>query len=280
LPATVAHALIDGESAGCIPLDDRGLQYGDGLFETILIRDGEPCLWARHRDRLVLGAARLGIALPDLAQLRGEVLEVGRGLDWGIVKIIVTRGSGGRGYRPPLVATPRRLIMAYALAPDLELPAGRGVSVRHCATPASINPVLAGIKHLNRLDQVLARMEWDDPAIAEGLLCDAEGRLVGGTMSNLFVWDGRSLRTPPVERSGIAGTVRALTIETAAAAGVACEVRPIARAELAQAVGLVLTNARIGVWPVERLGAQAFDLTALPHHLLTRIRQAAHTPGD
>jgi 4-amino-4-deoxychorismate lyase len=283
IPSTIQtpiQALLDGERSTCIPLDDRALHYGDGLFETVLSCHGVPCLWRRHLDRLAAGADRLGLPCPDSVLLRDELAQVSGGLDRGIVKIILTRGGGGRGYRPPAPSLPRRLLMAYALPVDSGRAADTGVLVRDCMTPASINPALAGIKHLNRLDQVLARAEWDDPDIAEGLMCDADGLLVGGTMSNLFVWDGRGLATPPVARAGIAGTVRDLTMELAAAAGIACAVRPIPRAELAHATGVFLTNARIGVWPVARLGAQGFDLTRLPEGLLRQIRQTAHTPED
>jgi 4-amino-4-deoxychorismate lyase len=142
-----------------------------------------------------------------------------------------------------------------------------------------VNPRLAGIKHLNRLDAVLARQEWDDPQIAEGLMCDDAGDVVGGTMTNLFVWDGCELATPIVTRSGLAGTVRAVALETAARAGIACVERPVTRRMIEEAVGLFLTNARIGVWPVVRLAERGFDPERLPVDLLRQIRQAAHIPG-
>jgi 4-amino-4-deoxychorismate lyase len=257
---------------------DRGLHYGDGLFETILIRDGEPCLWDRHMARLAHGAGRLGMSLPSRAILRDEAVRVIAGLGDGVLKLIVTRGVGGRGYRPPARPHPRRLVLSYPATPVEGRPETAGVSIRFCDTPASVNSRLAGIKHLNRLDAVLARSEWDDPQIAEGLMCDQAGRVVGGTMTNLFVWDGKRLATPSVERSGIAGTVRAIAIELAVRAGVPCVERHLIRGEIERAVGLFLTNARIGVWPVARLADRQFDPDRLPVALLSAIRHAAHTP--
>jgi 4-amino-4-deoxychorismate lyase len=269
---------VDGEVRDGIPVRDRGLHYGDGLFETILIRDGMPCLWNRHMQRLALGAERLGFTLPSLALLRDEAARVSAGLDRAVLKMMITRGVGGRGYAPPLSPHPRRILLSYALSSSDEQLAARGVSIRYCSTPASLNSSLAGIKHLNRLDAVLARREWDDPEIAEGLMCDEDGNLVGGTMTNLFVWDGVGLATPGVDRCGIAGTVRAETLEAAARAGIGCVVRPLSRSEVECAVGLFLTNARIGVWPVVQFGSRLFDLDRLPNRLISSIRQAAQTP--
>jgi 4-amino-4-deoxychorismate lyase len=271
--------LVDGRDQGWIPVGDRGLHYGDGLFETIRIRDGAPCLWDRHWARLCLGAGRLGLPLPPAESLIGEARRAIAGLDEGILKLIITRGAGGRGYRPPSAPHPRRILLSYAGIPKGQSDEVCGVSVRYCKTPASVNPHLAGVKHLNRLDGVLARAEWDDPDIAEGLMREEGGAIVGGTMSNLFLWDGIGLSTPLVDRSGIAGTVRGLAIELAARHEIPCVERSITPDDVEHALGLFLTNARIGVWPVCRLGGQTFDPDHLPGHLLGAIRQAAQTSG-
>lgn len=269
---------MDGREQDRLSVGDRGLHYGDGLFETILIRDGLPCLWDRHLARLALGADRLGLPLPSRSVLREETARICAELDDGLLKLIITRGVGGRGYRPPVSPHPRRILLSYAPFPNADPLANGGVAIRYCETPASVNPCLAGIKHLNRLDAVLARQEWDDPGIAEGLMCDEAGDLVGGTMTNLFVWDGVALATPPVTRSGIAGTVRAVAIEAAARAGLACVERPVTRRMLEEAAGLFLTNARIGVWPVSRLEDRLFDPGGLPLDFLSAVRRTAHTP--
>lgn len=279
LSGLVHRLVIDGEEQALISAEDRGLHYGDGLFETILIRDAMPCLWDRHLGRLRFGAQRLGLPLPESATLQREAARAIAGLSQGVLKLILTRGTGGRGYRPPSTPVPRRLLLSYPSPSDDDQTDAGGVRVRYCDTPVSMNPALAGIKHLNRLDSVLARREWDDPLIAEGLMCYEGGDPVCGTMSNLFVWDGRRLVTPSVARGGIAGTVRAVAIEEAARAGIACAVRPVTRREIERAVGLFLTNARIGVWPVTQLGDRLFDPDSLPTPLISAIRRAAHTPG-
>lgn len=271
--------LVDGHPQRSFPVEDRGLGYGDGLFETIRIRHGMPCLWEQHLERLGRGADRLGLPLPSAATLRDEATRSIAGLDDGLLKLIITRGVGGRGYRPPAPPQPRRILMSYALTEGDDVSAISGISARYCETPASVNPYLAGIKHLNRLDAVLARAEWSDPRIAEGLMREPGGSIVGGTMTNLFVWDGTELVTPPVNQSGIAGTVRAVVLEHAARLGMACVERPVRALEMDRATGLFLTNARIGVWPVRRLDGRVFDLDCLPYDLLTSVRQAALRPG-
>ncbi|SDX10525.1 aminodeoxychorismate lyase [Thiocapsa roseopersicina] len=274
----IQRVLVDGREHDRISVGDRGLHYGDGLFETILIRDGMPCLWDRHMARLALGADRLGLPRPSPSMLRDEAVRIGTELDHGLLKLILTRGVGGRGYRPPATPHPRRILLSYASSPSSDPWIDGGVAIRFCETPASVNSHLAGIKHLNRLDAVLARREWDDPEIAEGLMCDEAGSFVGGTMTNLFVWDGVALATPSVTRSGLAGTVRAVAIEAASRAGIACVERPVTRRMIEEAVGLFLTNARIGVWPVSRLADRLLDPERLPLDLLSAVRRTAHTP--
>jgi len=195
----------------------------------------------------------------------------------GVLKILITRGSGGRGYRPDPAASVRRVCTRFeppAYPPDW---ATEGVAVRICDTRASHNPALAGIKHLNRLDSVLARAEWSDPGIAEGLMLAPAGELVGGTMSNLFLWDGRTLATPRLDVCGVAGTMRSRAIGLAADHGIPCVERVIRREELAGARGIFVTNALIGAWPVRRLQGRALDPGLLPLALLADLREDSRT---
>ncbi len=276
------RVLIDGIEADSLPAWDRGLAYGDGLFETLLIRAGRPCQWSRHLTRLEQGCRRLGIPCPDAQQLASEVRFL-VDCDNQVLKILVTRGTGGRGYRPLEHPEPRRVLFLYPL-PLYPTAWGRaGVIVRWCATPASQNRTLAGLKHLNRLDSVLARAEWDDPEIAEGLMLGADGQVVGGTMTNLFVWTGTTLITPALDRAGIAGTVRALTLELATQLGLDCREADLTPSDLTQrAQGLFLTNALIGVWPVRRLDRHDYEIGRLPWTLLKAVAtatQSAESPG-
>lgn len=262
-----------------LPLLDRGLHYGDGLFETVRLHQGRLCQWQRHLDRLLLGAERLGIPVPDAGVLRAEAAHASEGLSEGVLKLILSRGAGGRGYRPPASPEPVRICLSYPLPAADPGDWRRGVSVRYCHTPASLNPILAGIKHLNRLDSVLARLEWDDDAVAEGLMLDPFGNIVGGTMTNLFVWDGARLISPSLDRCGIAGTVRGLTLGLAATMGIECLVMRVEPLDLSTAAGLFLTNSVIGVWPVRELDGRPFDLEQLPWDLIESVYDAAYDSG-
>jgi 4-amino-4-deoxychorismate lyase len=240
---------IDGVPASDIALD-RGLEYGDGLFETIAVLDGKPRLLARHLARLAAGCGRLGIEMPPAATLTAELGAAAREPGVGALKLIVTRGAGGRGYVSDPATAPRRWLAA--LPPR--------VTVRWCSGRLAEQPLLAGLKHLNRLEQVLARREWQDPAIAEGLMLDVHGRLVCGTMTNVFTVHGTEIVTPALTRCGVAGVMRAALIESFRAAGLPVTERDLEPRELAAAAEVFLTNALIGVWPVRAIG----DLVLTP----------------
>lgn len=269
--------LVDGAPDLGLPVTDRGLSYGDGLFETLLVRDGSPCQWARHWARLGQGCSRLGLPLPAESLVKDEILEVLRGSGSGVLRLTVTRGDGGRGYAPPADPRPRRILSLYAMPEHPSAWTARGVAIRLCRTPATQNPALAGLKHLNRLDSVLARAEWSDPGIAEGLMAGPGGDIIGGTMTNLFLWDGAALKTPPIDRCGVAGTVRALAVELAARLGIACVETRLDLTDLLGAKGLFLTNSVVGVWPVRRLDAHDYDPEDLPVDLIRILRQDAET---
>ena len=251
--------LVDGTESDTLDVRDRGLQYGDGLFETLAVRDGEPRRWAYHLERLQAGCRRLAIPAPTETNLTDEAERCCTGVERGVLKVLVTRGSGGRGYRPPAEPHPRRLLMA---APWPDYPDAHwteGVRLRYCDTPLGESPALAGLKHLNRLEQVLARAEWDDPAIAEGLMRDPAGRVVDGTQSNLFwVRDG-VLHTPALMRCGVSGVARRLVLEHAEVHGIPFSVDDETYpADLDAADELFVTNSVIGLWPVRELAGRTY----------------------
>lgn len=265
-------ARIDGRPAEGLPLDDRGLAYGDGLFETIRVAGGRAPLLPRHRQRLADGCARLGLLLAH-EQLRAEVddfLQVLASTQADFtLKVLVTRGSSGRGYRP-VPGAARRILLAFPAAAWPPVWATEGIVLRDCAIRLGINPALAGLKHLNRLEQVLARGEWDDPVIAEGLLCDTEGRVVEGTMTNLFFARAGVLSTPGLSRCGVDGVLRRWLLEEAPAVGITVRERDVARGELDEADEVFVCNSSAGIWPVRRLGSREW----VPGPLTRRLQAA------
>ncbi len=268
--------LVNGVSGDSVPAADRSIHYGDGVFETVAIRDGRPELWQQHINRLRKGCERLGFIAPDPELLAREVAQLSLDEEWAVLKIIVSRGSGGRGYRVPEEPSPSRIL---SLHPWPEWPdeyRSRGVQIRICNMRLGCNPQLAGIKHLNRLEQVLARSEWDDPAIAEGLMLDVEGHLVEGTMSNLFMVRNGVLLTPDLSRCGVAGIMRETVMAVAQRRGIRCEIGRFALSELEMAEELFLTNSIIGIWPVHRAETNDYsapgEITALLQSDIENIR--------
>lgn len=268
------HALVNGRERAVVGINDRGLLYGDGLFETIAIRGQAPCRWSAHLQRLQRGAERLGIPCPDASLLRAEVDTLVAGIEHGVLRLTLTRGEGGRGYRPPPNPTPTRILARYPSPPLVVNAKEIGAELIICRTRLGDNPQLAGIKHLNRLEQVLARSEWNDPDIVDGLMTDGQGCLICGTMSNLFLVFDNDIATPALDRCGVAGTVRALVLERATALGIAVAEREIPIDELSRARALFITNALMGLLPVTRLGAWRYAPDAIPSILQQQVRQA------
>lgn len=253
--------LVDGREDGTVDPADRGLNYGDGLFETLAVQDGRARFFDWHLERLAAGAARLEIPLPERGLLCDEVARAcpeGR----GVVRMVLTRGSGPRGYRPPRDQRPLRIVSG-APWPERDPACWReGVRLRWCSTRLGRNPRLAGMKHLNRLEQVLARAEWDDESVAEGLMMDDLGNVIGGTQTNVFAVFEEGLVTPALDACGVAGVMRRAFRRWAEGQGVAVAERSLAGTELARARGLILTNALIGAWPVRELAGRAMPVDA------------------
>ena len=229
------------------------------------VRDGVPLNWRHHYRRLAADCALLALALPEERDLRAEIATAAPGE--ATVKVIVTRGEGGRGYTP-LRHPPTRVVAAFAPPNFPESLAREGVRVRRCSLVLSEQPRLAGAKTLNRLENVLARGEWTDAEVREGLLGDAAGHVIEGTMSNLFVAKGGAVATPALTRCGVIGAQRERVRELLAAAGVECVERDLRFEEVVEADEVFLTNSLIGAWPVARFGERHW----IPGPLTRRVQ--------
>ncbi|MCC5888463.1 MAG: aminodeoxychorismate lyase [Gammaproteobacteria bacterium] len=250
------QVLVDGVAEGGIPAHDRGFAYGDGVFRTIRVDQGRLWLWPDHLAKLTSDARKLGLPLQaaDHALLENEARQLTDRAS-GTLRLVLTRGSGPRGDRPPRPAALRRVLLFYPGATPVIPSAVR--SLRLCRTRLPRLPELAGVKHLNRLPQVLARQEWPGPEPDEGLLLDADDSIVCGTMSNLFLRHGNRILTPPLEHSGVAGVVRERLL-TGRIPGMEILKTTVTTAQigvdtLLAADEVWLTNAVVGIWPVASL---------------------------
>jgi 4-amino-4-deoxychorismate lyase len=241
------------------------------VFETLLVEQGVPRFWQRHMTRLLAGCRRLAISDIDSHTLYEEARALLAGDERCILKIIITRGAGGRGYGPGGCGQPTRILQRHATTDYPEAYSREGVRVRLCESRLSHNPRLAGIKHLNRLEQVLARSEWDDPDIQEGLVFDGDGRLVEGTMSNVFLTIGGRLYTPDLSRCGVAGIMRSIVLELAGQLGQLVQHMAVSADDLAQAEEVFLTNSLIGIWPVRQIDARDYPVGLVTRQLQTAL---------
>lgn len=253
-----AACWIDGKLDDRISVYDRGLHYGDGLFETLAVDAGRIVLLDSHLERLLEGCSRLKLAPPSIDLLRRELQSAADGQPRAVLKLVITRGAGGRGYRPSADTAATRILFRYPRSDHPRAYGEEGVSVRVCETRLGRNPLLAGLKHLNRLEQVLARSECGEE-VQEGLMRDEEDFIVEGTMSNVFMVreDGRVV-TPDLKRCGVSGVMRHYLLEQARLADLPVEVCDLPLADVMRAREMFLSNSLIGVWPVTRVGERSF----------------------
>jgi 4-amino-4-deoxychorismate lyase len=267
--------LVNGERTGVDPAD-RGLAYGDGLFETMKAERGTVALLPWHYERLAEGCARLAFQAPARATIEAELdAHLPRDRD-AVAKLIVTRGSGTRGYRPPSDARATRIL---CVAPWTAYPAAHytsGIRMRTCALRLAENPLLAGIKHLNRLEQVLAQLEVDAAEAEQGLLLDASDRVVSGTTTNVFAVDGERIVTPDLSRCGIKGVMRRAVIAAAHELGKTVVETDVSMAALRAADEIFVTNALIGIWPVAELDERRLAAGPITRRLMQHLQAGPH----
>ena len=262
--------LVNGQPTGVDPAD-RGLAYGDGLFETMGAADGRIRWLDLHFDRLEDGCRRLAIPPPPRSLLEREIAVNCPNQGRAIVKLIVTRGSGPRGYAPPERATPTR-VLAISAWPDYPESRYRdGISVRVCRLRLGENPALAGIKHLSRLEQVLAEIEIKGYGVQQGLLLDTGDRVVGGTNSNLFAVFGAEIMTPSLTHCGVKGVMRRAVIDAAPGLGLSAVERDITLRQALEADELFMTNSLFGIWPVTNVDSRRLSIGSVTRRLMAHF---------
>ncbi len=252
--------LINGETKDTISIFDRGLQYGDGLFETMAVRNGKIALWNEHWQRLNTGCKKLSITIPDKEILEREIalLCKNKNTNQFVIKLIITRGEGSRGYRFTSEQNITRILSRHSWPDYTENYQTEGVAVRYCETTLSENEKLAGIKHLNRLEQILARNEWDTDEFQEGLMLTKQGHVIDGTMSNIFAVMDSKIFTPGLSLCGVTGVMRKTVVNIAKEKGFAIYEKEFSKSELEMADELFLTNSLFGIWPIKVIAKTRF----------------------
>src|SRR5882724_11923895 len=282
MTATADAVLVNGVPDAGVSALDRGVHFGDGLFETIACVKGRPRFLPLHLERLEFGCERLGFAAPNVDEIRAEVLELARDVDRAIVKVLVTAGEAVvRGYARSGSETGTRITIRYPWPHETGAQLHDGVMARTLSLRLGENPRLAGLKHCNRLEQILARAELAaDAGLAEGILFSSSGNLVSGTMSNVFLVRESCLLTPRIDQCGVAGVMRRVVLREARRVGIPARECELRAQDVQTADELFLTNARIGIWPVRALDGRALAPGPVTRHLQSVLAPLLDEPAD
>lgn len=253
---------MNGEPVGAIGIESRGLQYGDGVFETVAVRNGKPRLWSLHIDRLTHACNRLGLDVPNTGELQSHIER--QSMQYGTAKIIVAAKAGPRGYARP-ASSIDVLVRVFGNEPLSQECYGEGVDVTTCETSLATGSVVAGLKTLNRIEQVLARNEVVAAGSFEGLTRDPDGRLICGTMSNLFAVKENQIITPDLTRCGVEGVMRRHIIEILSGTSQSVTVTDLETLQDCEEV--FLSNSQFGVLPVRSCDGQVWPVGETTRHV-------------
>ena len=266
----MAHAqsyLVNGSFDNVISPLDRGFAYGDGIFRTFVMRDSQPEYWPLHYQKLVADCAAINIVCPSAELLMSDLQQLFLPDELAVAKIIITRGEGSRGYAPPAITAPTRVVVK-SLMP--EYPAERfsvGVHLTVCATRLAPQAKLAGIKHLNRLENVLARMEWGSDyiasGIADGIMLDMQGNVIECTAANVFVRFGDTLITPSLNLCGVAGVTRQRIMNVVHALSLKVSEETFDLKKLLSADEAIICNSLYGAWQVHKVENKTLKVNGL-----------------
>lgn len=274
MSATVPNkALINGEAAAGSRVWNRGLHYGDGVFRTCLIYEGQVIDLEKQIEKIINDAEVVSLYFAHPETLLREAQQLAQGQAQAVLKILLIRAGASRGYRTS-VATADRLLCTY---PTSRYPSAnweRGIVVFRSRVRLGSQPMLAGVKHLNRLEQILASREWE-PGADEGIMGDDQNRPVSGTRGNLFWAKQGALRTPALDRCGVAGLMRDKVLQGASALKLPCSVAEGSWEELESADEVFVTNSLIGLWPVRTMGDKSW---AAPGPVTRRLMETIKHP--
>jgi 4-amino-4-deoxychorismate lyase len=246
-PQYIVNGRIDAQVS---PLD-RGFAYGDGVFRTMRMTHGRVVSWDIHYNKLVEDCNRLAIVCPSSELLAADIQRLNEDMQSdAVIKLIVTRGEGTRGYALPALAQPNRVVIKSAYPQYPESNFSLGVSLYLCQLRLGHQPQLAGIKHLNRLENILARMEWNTATHADGVLQDIDGNIIECTAGNLFMRHGKDLVTPDISQCGVAGITRQRILELSPGLGLNARIGRISMTEMMAADELLVCNSLYGAWQV------------------------------
>ncbi|MEI6859213.1 MAG: aminodeoxychorismate lyase [Shewanella sp.] len=268
----VPRVWVNGELNGHIDPLDRGLAYGDGLFATMRIKEGKIDFLTPHLARLIQGAKRLNFSWSPSQALVTQLKQVAKSEVAGCLKLLLSRGSGGRGYAAPRASQITEVISLHAIPAHYISWQKTGISLTCSPIKLSLQPRLAGIKHLNRLEQVLIKSQRLPVGYEDWLVLDGLGNIVEASMANIFFVEGKHIVTPSISHSGVAGVMREHIIYALIDAGYNVEARPIPYSHLCRYQHVFMTNSLVGILDINNVDDVHFNHADFTH----QIRQSLH----
>ncbi len=257
--------LINGKKISKISVFDRGVQFGDGIFETCLIKRHRLLSWSRHFSRLNKGCSKLKINQVDESLWIKDItkaLSISK-LENAVVKIILSRGESMRGYGFSGDIVPTRIVIVSSLS---KLPEKYSLSL--CDSGYATNRLLSEIKHCNRLEQVLARVNM---STQECIMLDDNGYVISVTQGNIFAVNGDVILTPSLDECGIEGTVRSAIFDLAESLDLRVEVSSLSVQELLEADEVFISNSIIGIKAVNKINEQLFDTHIITNNIKNKL---------
>lgn len=281
-------SLINGKFLKTVSVLDRGLSYGDGLFETMSWRHLRELdsfgveFWNRHLKRLSASSLKMKIKMPSkeiLNNYKDKIIKksINLGFNEGVLKIIITRGVGGRGYKYEKDIEPTIIFLSFPKVRIDESFFKKGVNLKFCKSPIFVNHQLSGIKHLNRIDSVMARSEWQNKEFFDGVLLDDSKNIIDGTMTNIFFSKNNILYTPDLKKSGINGIMRQVVIEKSKIFFNSVHEIQINKKNLKLYDEMFITNSIIKILPVKKLEKKEFSISQSTRNLINHFSEDKKT---
>ena len=269
--------LINGSFNQAISPFDRGFAYGDGIFRTLVMRNGVPECWPQHYQKLVADCAVINIVCPSAELLMSDLqqlflIDTQSEENSSVAKIIITRGEGNRGYTPPPITAPMRVVTKSPMPEYPETRFTDGVNLTVCETRLAAQPLLAGIKSLNRLENVLARMEWNSPDIADGILLDANDNVIECTAANIFARFSNTLITPNLTQCGVAGITRQRIIDLAHTIALKISIETFSLEKLLMADEVIICSSLYGAFQVKSIQEKTIKADGLAASICAALR--------
>ena len=278
---TTIRYCVNGKLVHGISPTNRGLAYGDGVFRTMRLLNGELQDWPQHYQTLVADCSKLQIVCPSAELLMQDFRVLMRSAPGGetasaIIKIIITRGEGARGYAPPAICEPTRVLVQSPLPAYPPAIYRQGVALYSCQTRLAQQPLLAGIKHLNRLENVLARAELKDPRFFDGLLRDYDGQVIEAVSGNLFMQKAGVIMTPALNQCGVAGVMRQKIMDWYRTRGQPVAVTTLSLEQLLAADAVIIANSVYGVLQVTQIDEHAIASNDWAEALRSHLHYIIH----